>query len=221
LQDREAVAEQNRLDRESEERIAQEKDNTAGKKPLTEYQISNSLRNLGKEIKPVEDVIASVEDLDRLVKPFYGKGDIPGLGRIEGQQNLLGKAARIFGPEEGEQISQAKTKLLRAFIKESAGLAQTLSETQGDIESYGLENLADEETFLRVYPEIKRALAADLARIDASYLPEVTAAFRESYGEGRSPLDYKPTYLAEDADPLADKKKRLAELKAKQNAANP
>ena len=196
---------------------------------LTAGQMSSALRNLGKEVKPVEDVIASVEDLDRLLTPFYGQDDIPGLGRIEGQQNLLGKTARIFGPKEGENISQAVTKLLRSFIKESAGLAQTLSETQGVIQSYGLDNLSEEETFLRVYPEIKEALRADLDRVQASYLPEVVDQFKGGYTEERpSVLDYQPQTLEQRAasqpeaatSSLEEKRKRLEELRRRQRGTD-
>jgi hypothetical protein len=194
---------------------------------LTRGQMSTALRNMGKELKPVEDVTQAIEALDQLLAPHTDSEDVPGLGYLEGQNNLMGKGLRALKNEDlnAEQIHQARQRLLRNFIRESAGLAQTLSETQGVLESYGIENLADEDTFIRAYPEIKVALASDLERIQSSYLPEVFDQFQSGY-ETRgtvSPFSYEAKSLeevktAQDAagGGFTDKKRsRLAELRRK------
>lgn len=224
-----ARAEEGRLDRESRERIAETKSRDSS---LTPASMQTALRNIGKELKPVEDVTQAINDLDSLLAPEYAKDkeDIPGLGRIEGQDTILGKVARIAAGGNAEQIHQARQRLLRNFIRESAGLAQTLSETQGVIQSYGLENLSSEETFLRAYPEIKKALKADLDRVNATYLPEVVEQFESGYAAAgkSSPLRWTPKALDEYAkentsgnDELEALKKRRDELRAKLNGSNP
>ena len=166
---------------------------------LTPNAIQTGLKEYEKKLKPVESMVEAVARLDSALSP-YAKGgakegqDIGGIGGIGGQRGEgvtghIGDAWRWIddvttsGVGDSATISNAVAGVIAPIIRNQAGLAQTMSETKKVIDAYGLQNISNEKDFLRAYPYIKKAIEADLARIQRTTLPEVKEYY-DSVDEG-------------------------------------
>lgn len=156
---------------------------------LTPGQLQLGMDKLEKKIKPLEDVMGAVANMDKVLAP-YAKGgaasgvNIPGLGFIEGSRGKIGDIVRMGLGQEAQDVFRNTQNILTKLIKESAGLAQTLTETANVLKGLGAQDLTNEESYLKGLTELKEALAKDQKRIMSSTHPQVLEQYNSAYVEG-------------------------------------
>ena len=232
-QEERAKAEEARKQKEFELELKK----TAEGGELTPTQIQTGLDKVEKKIKPLQDVIQSVQQMDSVLAP-YAKGgaaedsNIPGLGYGEGSRRAYGDVIRAVQGQEAQDVFRSTQSILTKLIKESAGLAQTLTETANVLKSLGAQEISSEESYLKALNELKSALRADQKRIAATTHPDVLKQMDKQYG-GHNPLttemmdlDFSNRYSARPGDKkeqttpqarateLDDINKRIQELEA-------
>ena len=161
---------------------------------LTAGQLQTGLDKFDKKIAPVEDIIQGVQELDKLIAPYMEGGEkeggnVPGIGLVAGQQGTLGDVARLIGGEDSQAVGGVIQRIIGPIIRNQAGLAQTMSETDRVLRSYGLQNVTRESVFLDALPALKKAIQADLQRLRSTTLAPVVEHHRGAYTEGQAPID--------------------------------
>ena len=165
---------------------------------LTSNQIQRNKILMAKEIKPLEDVIVGVNQLDDILQKYSVGGaaegqDIPGMGVIEGMRGNIGDAYRWFKGDESQNVFRLTQNILTKLIKESAGLAQTKTETANVLRGLGQQDITSESVVLKGLADLKTAIKHDQERIKATYKGPVLDDYNDAYGSSNleSVLDVK------------------------------
>jgi hypothetical protein len=154
----------------------------------------------------VEPLIAGVERLQGLLAPYAVggekamEGNIPGVGTLEGGQGKLGSVIRFLSDKIGggvtghdaQNIAAAISGIVGPILRDQAGLAQTMSETNRVLTKLGLNEFTDEAVFLKALPTILTAINTDIANLKGTTM----SAVKEYYETARG----SPSALA--GDPL-------------------
>tara|TARA_R110000851_G_scaffold288960_1_gene443083 strand:- start:2850 stop:4058 length:1209 start_codon:yes stop_codon:yes gene_type:complete len=179
-----------------------------GKGSLTQSQLQTGLGKLRAEVNPLYPIVQGVNRLNGMLRDLPNSNEsIPGIGVIEGGSGSFGNAIRLMKGGEAQKIHAAWTQTLAPLIREQAGLAQTKVELTRVEEVYGANWLNDEKVFRAQYPEIMKALKADLGTIEGTFLPEV-----KEY--------YKGTMQANGADTIFDASQFTDPFATKEEQAN-
>ena len=168
-------------------------------KPLTSTGLQTGLRNLNDRLSPLNDLMARVEHIDNLLRPFSSegkqgdKGNIPGVGFIEGSRGAFGDITRaVWSGEEGQQIQSALSELTSEQMREKIGSAQTSIEIQNTLRALGQQDFSNEETAIAALERFKEILYDDVSLLRDSTHKEVLEDFDSRFGEGRqNPFDRK------------------------------
>lgn len=198
---------------------------------LTPGQVQTGMRTLEKNVKPFEDLFGSFNELTTSLQPYAKGGDkenenIPGIGFFEGSRGLMGDIWRMTGGgQDSQDMFRQLSSVMTTKIRESAGTAQTFSETQNVLKAHGTQDFSTEESALGGYQELMRAIMKDQQRILATTNPQVLEQFSAAYqdGAGNPLLETMPQLdfsnrIDPDADPAGGGggavDARIAEIKA-------
>lgn len=202
---------------------------------LTQGQLQTGLRTLEKNVKPFEDLFGSFNELATSLQPYAKGGEkenenIPGIGFFEGGRGVMGDIWRMGAGQDSQDMFRQLSSVMTTKIRESAGTAQTFSETQNVLKAHGTQDFSTEESALGGMQELMRAIMKDQQRLLATTHPQVLSQFNSGYVEGAGnpllaempELDFsnrldKPTGggAAGDTvrlDRIADIKRKLAEM---------
>lgn len=145
---------------------------------LTAPQLQRGLKAYRKEVNKLSPIVIGVNALnEELATLPNNMRDIPGIGYGEGGTSLGAQGLRAFSGmfNEGKsgKIHAKWTQAIAPLIRVQAGLTQTKTELERVEQQFGANWLSSEATFREQYPEVMKALAADIQTMEGTFLPGV------------------------------------------------
>lgn len=174
-QQREFMAEQNRLARQNALQIAGMRMDDAG----TKY-VRRELQSLGRDYvkSGIPDLDSAMGSLEDILKPYEGK-DIPGMG-------ATGFLPSALVSQDAKKVRQAVAAVSNRLLKVRSGSAVTDQEFQRFGQELGTYLGATDAELMRAIPLIRQTMTAAQNSIFAGYDPEIVDVYKGRLGGGSS-----------------------------------
>jgi hypothetical protein len=152
--------------------------NLRNKKPEQAARIDKNIQSLNDDI--IESNIGTVFRLVKEVRSLIPeKGDIPGIGTIEGGFGSL--SSKLISPE-GRKLRDTLSRLMNTELRQVSGAAVTPSEFERYKQQMPVGFMKTEEQFRNAISLLERALNNDLKTIYASYPQNIQSIYKSRDG---------------------------------------